>query len=257
MLLVIGSVLLVVAMVLLPLTVITLRRGCISDVHPPGPIDTARRRRQAGDPGRHGRPGPEGPQVRAGRGRMCLARTRVLRHYRPLNRGNGDTEVRERACDTIADHRAEELFGLTTEGRADDGDQIHVDPAGTEPVGAELCLKRLVGPPQPGSAQVVDDLLPRVRGRISGVFRGGTIEFEYREWVIRPGSRLRVSGVLRKRNGRMVVAAPEDGSLTIEHGVDAQPVYTPARRTKMLVPTAFVVCATAGTVLLLVGLSTG
>src|SRR5699024_1262603 len=126
----------------------------------------------------------------------------------------------------------------------------------TEPVGAELCLKRLVGPPQPGSAQVVDDLLPRVRGRISGVFRGETIEFEYREWVIRPGSRLRVSGGLRKRNGQMVVAALEDGSLPIGDALGPRPVYAPARRTKMLVPTVCVVCATVGTVLRLVGLST-
>ena len=259
MLLVIGSVLLVVAMVLLPLTVITLRRRLYQ--RRPTLLGPSTLRAGEGRPVTlvgTAVPGPEGP-LRSGLAEVeCVWHGHeVLRHYRPLNRGNGDTEVRERACDTIADHRAEELFGLTTEGRTDDGDQIHVDPAGTEPVGAELCLKRLVGPPQPGSAQVVDYLLPRVRGRISGVFRGETIEFEYREWVIRPGSRLRVSGVLRKRNGRMVVAAPEDGSLTIEHGVDAQPVYTPARRTKMLVPTAFVVCATAGTVLLLVGLSTG
>ena len=204
-------------------------------------------------------PGPEGPLSSGLAGVECVWHGHeVLRHYWPLNRGGGDTAVRERSCDSIADYGSEELFGLVAEGRVDDGDRVYVDPAGAEPVDAEMCLKRLVGRPRPGAAPAADDLLSRVRGRISGVFRGETIEFEYREWIIRPGARVRVTGVLQERNGRVVVAAPEEGTLTIEHGVDTQPVRTPPRRTEALVlTTAFAVCAAAGAVLLLVGLSIG
>lgn len=260
MLLVIGSVLLVAALVLLPLTVMVMRRWLrqrnLSLLRP-----SALRAREGSRVTLVGAaaPGPEGVLGSGLAGVECVWHGHeVLRHYRPLNRGDGDTAVRERACDSIADYGSEELFGLVAEGRVDDGDRIYVDPAGSEPANAELCLKRLVGRPQQGAAPAGDDLLSRVRGRISGVFRGETIEFEYREWVIRPGARVRVTGVLRERDGRVVVSAPENGPLTIEHAVDTQPVRTPPRRTEALVlTTAFIACAVAGAVLFLVGLSVG
>lgn len=260
MLLVIGSALLIAAVVLLPLTIIGLRRWSrqrsLALLRP-----SALRDREGGRVTLVGSaaPGPEGALSSGLAGVECVWHGHeVLRHYWPLNRDDSDTAVRERACDSIADYGSEELFGLLGEGRTDNADRIYVDPVGTEPVDAELCLKRLVGRPRPGTAQVADDLLSRVRGRISGVFRGETIEFEYREWVIRPGARVRVTGILRERGGRMVVVAPEDGTLTVEHGVDAESVRTPPRRTEALVlTTAFAICAAAGAVLLLVGLSVG
>ncbi|MEE2042644.1 GIDE domain-containing protein, partial [Nocardiopsis tropica] len=161
----------------------------------------------------------------------------------------------ERACDSIADYGSDDLFGLVAEGRGGDADRVFVVPGDTGPKGAELCLKRLVGRPQPGVASPADDLLPRVRGRISGVFRGETIEFEYREWVIRPGARVRVTGQLRVRDGRVLLTAPEDGSITIEHGVDEQPVRVSPRRTEAMVLTAaFGFCAVAGAILTLTAL---
>ncbi|MFD6096863.1 GIDE domain-containing protein [Nocardiopsis flavescens] len=255
MLLVIGSVLLVAALVLLPLAALALRRW----------------RRQLGlarlEPAslaaREGRrvtltgvaaPGPAGSVSSGLAGVECVWQGHeVLRHYLPLQQ---EGAVQERTCDSIADYGSEDLFGLVAQGRPLDGERIFVDPAGApRPKDAELCLQRVVGRPQPGVASPADDLLPRVRGRISGVFRGETIEFEYREWVIRPGAPVRVTGELRERDGRLVVVAPEDGALAVEHGVaDRAPHASPRRREALLVTVAFAVTALSGLLLVLLGL---
>ncbi|WDZ90448.1 GIDE domain-containing protein [Nocardiopsis sp. HUAS JQ3] len=252
MLLVIGSALLVAAVVLLPLTVIALRRWLrqrgLAQLRPG--VLAAREGQRVTLTGAAA-PGPDGPISSGLAGAECVWHGHeVLRHYWPLNREPSEGAVRERACDSIADYGSEDLFGIVAEGRPGDGDRIFVDPGDTEPRGAELCLKRVVGRPQPGVASPADDLLPRVRGRISGVFRGETIEFEYREWVIRPGARIRVTGLVQVREGRVVLAAPEDGTLGIEHGVDDQPVRVSPRRTEALALTiALAVCSIAGAVL--------
>ncbi|MFE3460149.1 hypothetical protein ACFXKD_21600 [Nocardiopsis aegyptia] len=258
MLLVIGSALLIAAVVLLPLAVIGLRRW----LRQRG-VAQLRPRSLAALEGRRvtlsgiAAPGPAGPITSGLAGAECVWHGHeVLRHYWPLNHDGGT--VRERACDPIAEYGGEELFGLVAEGDPADGDRIFVDPGEADTRGTELCLKRVVGRPQPGVAAAADDLLPRVRGRISGVFRGETIEFEYREWVIRPGARLRVSGRVQLRDGRVVLVAPEGGKLAIEHGVDAQPARTPPRRREAVALTvAFGACAAVGAVLVLAGLSVG
>ncbi|MFD6950719.1 hypothetical protein A6A08_14410 [Nocardiopsis sp. TSRI0078] len=252
MLLVIGSALLVVAVILLPLTVLALRRWLRQ-------LSLARLRPGA-VAAREGRrvtltgvaaPGPDGPVASGLAGAECVWHGHeVLRHYWSPNRGPEGGAVRERACDSIADYSSEDLFGIVAEGRSGEADRVFVDPSGAAPRDAELCLKRVVGRPQPGVASPADDLLPRVRGRISGVFRGETIEFEYREWVIRPGARVRVTGQVQVRGGRVVLAASEGAALGIEHGVDEQPARVSPRRTEALVLTAaFVFCSVAGAVL--------
>nr|WP_218909187.1 E3 ubiquitin ligase family protein [Nocardiopsis sinuspersici] len=254
---VIGSALLVVAAVLLPLTVFALRRWLrqrgLARLRP-GALAASEGRRVTltGVTA----PGPDGPVSSGLAGAECVWHGHeVLRHYWPLNRDLEEGAVRERACDSIADYASEDLFGIVAEGSPGDADRVFVDPRGTDPQGVELCLKRLVGRPQPGVASPADDLLPRVRGRISGVFRGETIEFEYREWVIRPGARVRVTGQVQVRGGRVVLAAPEGGTLGIEHGVDGQPVRVSPRRTEALVLTAVLaVCSVAGAVLTTVAL---
>ncbi|ADH69729.1 GIDE domain-containing protein [Nocardiopsis dassonvillei] len=252
MLLVIGSALLVAAVVLLPLTLIALRRWLrqrgLAQLRPG--VLAAREGQRVTLTG-VAAPGPDGPISSGLAGAECVWHGHeVLRHYWPLNRDPSEGAVRERACDSIADYGSEDLFGIVAEGRPGDGDRIFVDPGDTEPRGAELCLKRVVGRPQPGVASPADDLLPRVRGRISGVFRGETIEFEYREWVIRPGARIRVTGRVQVREGRVVLAAPEDGTFSIEHGVEDQPVRVSPRRTEALALTiALAVCSIAGAVL--------
>jgi hypothetical protein len=256
-LLVIGSVLLVVALVLLPLTALALRRwrrqlGLVRLE----PASLAARNGQRVTLTGIAAPGPAGAVSSGLAGVECVWHGHeVLRHYLPLQQ---EGAVQERTCDSIADYGSDDLFGLVAEGRPADAQRIYVDPKGAEPRDPELCLKRLVGRPQPGVAAAADDLLPRVRGRISGVFRGETIEFEYREWVIRPGARLRVSGEIGVRDGRVVLVAPEGGSLGVEHGVEERLArVSPRRREALLLLAAFAVCAIAGAVLTAAALSVG
>lgn len=255
MLLVIGSVLLVVALVLLPLTALALRRWRrqlgLSRLEPAA---LAARNGQRVTLTGTAAPGPAGAVSSGLAGVECVWHGHeVLRHYLPLQQ---EGAVQERTCDSIADYGSEDLFGLVAEGRPLDGERIFVDPRDApRPRDAELCLKRVVARPQPGVASPADDLLPRVRGRISGVFRGETIEFEYREWVIRPGARVRVTGELRVRDGRIVLVAPHDGALTVEHGVSERPRHaSPRRREALLVTVAFAVTALSGVLLVLLGL---
>ncbi|WP_328806972.1 GIDE domain-containing protein [Nocardiopsis coralli] len=260
MLLVIGSALLVAAVVLLPLTVIGLRRWLRQQG-----IARLRPSALAAQQGERvtltgvAAPGPAGTISSGLAGAGCVWHGHeVLRHYWPLNRDGGDSAVRQRTCDSIAEYTSEDLFGLVPEGGDPEGERIFVDPDESEQRGAELCLQRVVGRPQPGVAAAADDLLPRVKGRISGVFRGETIEFEYREWVIRRGQSVRVTGVPAVRDGQVVITAPEGGKLLVEPGVDVTAVRTPPRRTEAFSLTAaFVVCAVAGAVLLALGLSVG
>ena len=258
MLLVIGAALLAIAVALLPLTIKALRRwqrqrGLARLL----PAVLAARQGQRVTLSGVAAPGPAGTIESGLAGVECVWHGHeVLRHYRPLARDKAEGQVDERTCDSIADYGSDDLFGLVAEGRPGNSDRIFVDPAGTEPKDAELCLKRLVGRPQPGVAAAADDLLPRVRGRISGIFRGETIEFEYREWVVRPGAPVRVTGRLRVRDGHVVLTGSDEAPLTIEHGVDQGPARSSPRRTEALVlVAALVLCVIVGAVLTLVGLS--
>ncbi|GHC95760.1 hypothetical protein GCM10007079_47590 [Nocardiopsis terrae] len=257
---VIGVALLAIAAVLLPLAVIGLRRWLrqrgLAQLLPSA---LAAREGQRVTLTGVAAPGPSGPIESGLAGAECVWHGHeVLRHYRPLARDQADGAVSERACDSIADYGSEDLFGLVAEGRSGQAERVYVAPGGAEPRDAELCLKRLVGRPQPGVAAAADDLLPRVRGRISGVFRGETIEFEYREWIIRPGARLRVTGQVRVRDGRVVLVAPEGGSLSVEHGVLERPArVSPRRREAVLLLVAFAVCAIAGAVVTAAAFSVG
>ncbi|WP_338022768.1 GIDE domain-containing protein [Allosalinactinospora lopnorensis] len=162
-------------------------------------------------------PGPDGlVESRLARTDCVWHGHEVLRHYWSLPQNGVE---RERVCDPIADHASAELFGIVAPGRrAWKGGTVLVDPEGAELSGADMCLQRVVGRPQQGVPAPADDLLPRVKGRISGIFRGETIEFEYREWVIRPGAPIAVHGVVEMRDGRPVIVPPPGGRLRVERG---------------------------------------
>lgn len=152
-------------------------------------------------------------------------RHEVRRHYWVWRTGTEDGErYRERRCDSIADHDSPDPFALVDAGPPSDGpaDPVLVRPADADTAGLHMCLQRVVGRPQRGSPSAGDDLLPRVQGQIMGVFRGETIEFEYLEWVVRPGDRLLVHGRVAARDGRTVLTAPEGGNLRIEHAAEPE-----------------------------------
>ncbi|MUL43313.1 hypothetical protein FZ103_19435 [Streptomonospora sp. PA3] len=205
-------------------------------------------------------PGPQGAiESRLARKDCVWHGHEVLRHYWSLTEDSATGErVRVRACDSIADYGAADVFGIAGGARsAARGRQpVLVDPEDAAFSGADLCLQRVVGRPQRGVPAPADDLLPRVKGRISGLFRGETIEFEYREWILRPGDPITVHGYLELRDGHPVVTAPPDGRLRIEHGREPsareQP-QRPAGADALLLSGGTVASACAGLLLMLAG----
>lgn len=150
-------------------------------------------------------------------------RHEVLRHYATWRTPPGSDE-REQVLgsDSIADYGSAEPFGIVgPEGGRPGEPTILVEPDQARTAGVPMCLQRVVGRPQRGVPAPADDLLVRVKGRISGVFRGETIEFEYREWVIRSGDPIVVRGRVELREGGPVLVAPRDGRISIEHGESA------------------------------------
>ena len=60
------------------------------------------------------------------------------------------------------------------------------------------------------------------------------------------------------RDGRVVLVAPQGGSLSVEHGVQERPAkVSPRRREAILLLVAFALCVIAGAVLTAAGLSVG
>ncbi|QBI52181.1 GIDE domain-containing protein [Streptomonospora litoralis] len=256
----IGVVLLLGAAILAPLAVRAVRRWFRRR-----DADQVRPRAMAADAGTEvtvtgvAVPGPQGPiESRLARKDCVWHGHEVLRHYWSLTEDSATGErVRVRACDSIADYGAAEVFGIaggTATGR--DRLPVLVESEDAALSGADLCLQRVVGRPQRGVPAPADDLLPRVKGRISGLFRGETIEFEYREWIIRPGDSITVHGFVDIRDGHPVITAPPDGRLRIEHRREVPPEEKPRRpgaADALLLSGGTLVSACAGLLLMLAG----
>ncbi|MFC4562706.1 GIDE domain-containing protein [Nocardiopsis mangrovi] len=255
----IGTALLIGAAILAPLAIRAVRRWslqkAVADLRPRALATLAGQRVEI--TGRAA-PGPDGV-IESG-----LARTdcvwhghEVLRHYWSLTARDAATgeRDRERARDSIADHGSEELFGIVGTGAAGrDTVPVLVAPEEAALSGLDMCLQRVVGRPQRGVPAPADDLLPRVKGRISGLFRGETIEFEYREWVLRPGDPITVQGTVELRDGHPVVTAPADGRLRIERTpAPEEPQARPRAADAVLLSGGTLVSAFAGLLLMLAG----
>lgn len=175
----------------------------------------------------------------------------VLRHYwtpAPDPR----TGERERAYDPIAEYGEGTPFGLMGLGAsAERAAAVLVDPADAAADGIDLALQRVVGRPQKGVRAPADDLLPRVKGRISGLFRGETIEFEYREWLIKSGTPVTVRGRVQVRDGRPFLTAPPDDKLRITRAAEA-PAQEAARSGRRALLLGGGTLASAGVGLLMV-----
>ncbi|KUP95546.1 hypothetical protein [Thermobifida cellulosilytica] len=179
----------------------------------------------------------------------------VVRHYATW-RTLEETGEREQVLgdDTIADYGSPEPFALTGADGGRPGEQpILVDPEEADTTRVSLCLQRVVARPQRGVPAPADDLLGRIKGRVSGVFRGETIEFEYRERAIRVGDPVVVRGRVELRDGRPVVAAPADGRLSIEHDEAAPPSTVGRPRNALLLGAGALVSGVTGLLLVLAG----
>ncbi|GAB3479795.1 GIDE domain-containing protein [Nocardiopsis coralliicola] len=197
-------------------------------------------------------PGPQGgSESRLARADCVWHGHEVLRHYWSPE-PSGAEAVRERRADSIADYASAEVFSLVGASARAGGHPVLVDPSDAAVDGVDLALQRVVGRPQKGVRAPADDLLPRVKGRISGLFRGETIEFEYREWLIRPGTPVTVEGRVELRSGRPVIAAAPGGRLRITATETApEPAAARSGRRALLLGGTTLASATAGLALFL------
>lgn len=149
-------------------------------------------------------PRPEGPLVAELSKSECVWYSfEVLRQYE-------DTEYRDGERRTV--RRSERVAGHTSwEGYAvidEQGRTIGVDPNGTGPDGAEQSVGRFE--PYQGGRDGVELFGIKIPGFLTGN-NSGTIGYEYKEWVIRPGRRLYILGEVHDKIGPLVVAKPENG----------------------------------------------
>ncbi|MFC7326416.1 GIDE domain-containing protein [Marinactinospora rubrisoli] len=256
--LVFGIALLLGAAILTPLAVVAMRRWlrqrAIAEIRPRA-VATC-----AGQPltvTGVAAPGPEGAIESRLAGADCVWHGHeVLRHYwQWRNREDTGERERVRGCDSIADHGSAEPFGVVPAAvpAARDGLPVLVDPRDAQIEDADMCLQRVVGRPQRGVPAPADDLLARVKGRISGIFRGETIEFEYREWVIRPGDPVLVEGHVELRDGHPVLTAPPGGRLRIRHMAPDAAQEPPRATDALLLSGGAVATACVGLLLTLAG----
>ncbi|GAA3728115.1 hypothetical protein HDA32_000236 [Spinactinospora alkalitolerans] len=256
--LVIGIALLIGAAILAPLAFLALRRWlaqrAVAEVRPNALAAWAGRPVSLSG---LAAPGPEGGIESRLAGTDCVWHGHeVLRHYWLWRtREDGGERERVRNCDSIADHGSADLFGIVGAAGAERrrGGAVLVDPDDAEVDGVHMCLQRVVGRPQRGVPAPADDLLNRVKGRISGIFRGETIEFEYREWVLRPGDPIVVHGRMELRDGRPVVTAPPDGRLRIECGAPPESQPQNQRANALLLSGGTLASACVGLLLTLSG----
>ncbi|PRY00768.1 GIDE domain-containing protein [Allonocardiopsis opalescens] len=212
-------------------------------------------------------PGPGGPVESRLAGVECVWHGHeVRRHYRtrpaprrrpahaetaerPDPSQGGEAPPGELRWDSIAEFTSPDTFVLTGPfGR------LLVDGREAVPDDALMCLQRVISRSAERSGKG-DDLLARVAGRISGVFRGETLEFEYLEWVVRPGEQLEVTGAVEERDGVPVLTAPPDGRLRFAAAPPApHPPFGPADAVRAVgYGVTVVLTAAAGVTLLAIG----
>lgn len=143
-------------------------------------------------------PRPEGLLNSQLSGTECVwHRHEVVRHYEHVHYRDGRRRVNKRK-ETVAEHTSWEGYAL----RDDQNALIGVDPNGTAPDRPEQVVSRFE-PHQPDGPNLFGLQLPRMFNS------GGTIGYEYKEWVIRPGTRLYVLGEVHDKIGPLVIGKPE------------------------------------------------
>lgn len=145
-------------------------------------------------------PRPEGPLVSELSKTECVwFRYEVHRRYERVHYRDGRRNVRK-GSEKVAGNTSWEGYAL----RDSHGALIGVDPTGAEPDQPEQVVSRFE-PYRRQGPTVFGFTLPDMFDS------SGTVGFEYKEWVIRPGRQLYVLGEVHDRIGPLVIGKPEQG----------------------------------------------
>ncbi|WP_028661851.1 E3 ubiquitin ligase family protein [Saccharomonospora saliphila] len=148
-------------------------------------------------------PRPEGPlTAELSRTECVWYRYRIDRHYEIVEHRDGKRR-RKKRIENVVDHTSNQGYAVIDE----EGRTIGVDPNGTKPDGVEQTVNRFE--PEHTSAKSTEPFgisLP-----VPDAHGNSTLGYEYKEWVLRPGSRLYVLGEVHDRMGPLVIGKPDQG----------------------------------------------
>lgn len=153
-------------------------------------------------------PGPQGPLRSEVSGSECVwHRHTVTRHYEEVRR---DSEGRRRTSkrrEKMADSTTRDPFVLR-----DAAGEILVVPVG----GVRDARKSVSEFRDTDRREETTDIrLGSFSLSLPRESRGGTLGYEYEEWVLPAGTKVFVSGEVVDRGGQLEVRAPEDGELIV------------------------------------------
>lgn len=189
-------------------------------------------------------PRPEGLLVSELSKTECVwYRYRVKRHYERVYYRDGRRRV-IRGSEVVSDFSSQAGYAL----RDDQGMLIGVDPNGTKPDQPEQVVSRFEPAHRRGPSLFGIQLPPA---------RGGTIGYEYEEWIIRPGHRLYILGEVHDRIGPLVIGKPQDGSPFIISTRSEQELREHRRKRHRLLSVGVAVGAPAGLIIFVLGLILG
>lgn len=173
-------------------------------------------------------------------------RYQVERQYEHVQYRDGRRH-RSKRTEKVAEHTSAEGYALIDEQSR----TIGVAPGGTKPEGVEQTVDRFE--PYRGGDQSFELFGIRLPGFLAGN-RDSTIGFQYKEWVIRPGTRLYILGEVHDIIGPLVIAKPQaEGHFLISAKTEQELRAARTRRHKLL-SAGVIVAFVAGLALTVVGI---
>ncbi|OZM75282.1 helicase [Amycolatopsis antarctica] len=150
-------------------------------------------------------PRPEGALVSEISKTECVwYRYEIRRQYERVQYRDGRRHY-SKHMERVAEHTSSAGYALID----DQGRTIGVDPNGTKPEGVEQTVSRFE--PSSGNDNQSMELFGVRLPNFLSSGQNSTIGFEYKEWVIRPRSRMYILGEVHDKIGPLVIGRPEQG----------------------------------------------
>jgi hypothetical protein len=165
----------------------------------------------------------------------------ITRHYEDTRTDSKGNRTSTTNTETMADHTSAAPFRVR-----DASGTVLVDPVGARFDHAEEVVDRFE--PHRGKGSFSVSL-----GGISLTGGGGTLGFEYKEWVLRPGQRVYLLGEASDRSGRLVVGRPASGPYVFSTRSEQELAHS-FRTQRTVARIGVGVAGVAGLVLLVMGL---
>jgi hypothetical protein len=174
----------------------------------------------------------------------------VRRRYEKVQTDSKGNRSRSTTTETVHEASSSSPFHVR-----DASGSVLVDPGKVDIDAAERVVDRFedrrtaAGQPAPAFEFTISLFGLNLSG---GGHGDGTIGYEYKEWVVRPGQRLYVLGEASDRTGRLVVGEPANGHFVLSTRSEEE-LSGRTRREQMISAAAAAVAGVAGVVLLVLG----